>query len=172
MSNRYLVHMQNAAQRWFKLHNVGPSPHRRSGHAMASDGTRVFVLGGRLDGAQPDEVSLVHVFDTSMSFLSVVSSGQPPRLRTQRTSSTRNPSVTLSILMRRSPQALRARSNHSTRKRLHRRPTVLPVCKTLPSLYWAALPPRRLHLSRKTRSAKVQPSAMRSSRDLILLLKE
>ena len=73
---------------------------------MASDGTRVFVLGGHLDSAQPDEVSLVHVFDTSMYFLSVISSRQPPRLRTQRTSSTQNPSITLSILMRRSPQAL------------------------------------------------------------------
>jgi len=64
--NRYLVHMRNAAQRWFKLHNVGPSPHRRLHHAMASDGTRVFVLGGYLDRARPDEISLIHVFDTSM----------------------------------------------------------------------------------------------------------
>ena len=67
--------MRNAAQRWFKLHNVGPSPHRRSVHAMASDGTRVFVLGGYLEGAPSDENSLVHVFDTRMYFRSVVSSG-------------------------------------------------------------------------------------------------
>src|SRR6267154_2936027 len=127
----HLVHIQNAAQRWFNLHNVGPSPHRRSHHDMASDGTRVFILGGSLEGAQSYEKSIVHVFDTSMYFLSVVSSGQPLTLITQRTSSTRNPSVTLSILMRRPPQVLRHRSNHSTRKRLHRRPTVLPVCKTL-----------------------------------------
>ena len=99
MLNRYLVHMRNAARRWFKFHNVGPSPHRRSSHFMASDGTRVFVLGGCSEGARSDEISLIHVFDTSMYFRSLISSGQLPRLRTQRTSSTRNPSVTLSILM-------------------------------------------------------------------------
>src|SRR6267154_4759100 len=154
MLNRYLVHMRNAAQRWLKLHNVGLSPHRRSGHAMASDGTRIFVLGGYLQGTQSNDNSFVHVFDTSMSFRSVVSSGQPPTLRTQGTSCTRNPSVTLSILMRRPPnlrgshpQVLRPRSNHISRKRLHRRPTVLPVCKTLPSLYRAAMSPCRLLMS-------------------------
>jgi hypothetical protein len=98
-----LVHMRNAARRWFKFDNVGSSPHRRSAHAMASDGTRVFVLGGYSDGARPDEISFIHVFDTSMYFRSVISSGQPLRLRTQRTSSSRIPSVTLSILMRRPP---------------------------------------------------------------------
>jgi hypothetical protein len=34
--------------------------------AMASDGTRVFVLGGNSKGARVDEISLIHVFDTSM----------------------------------------------------------------------------------------------------------
>jgi hypothetical protein len=101
--NRYLVHMRNAAQRWFKFDNVGQSPHKRSVHAMASDGTRVFVLGGNLKGARADEISLIHGFDTSMYFRFVISFGQPPRLRTQRTSSTQIPSVTLSIPMRRPP---------------------------------------------------------------------
>jgi hypothetical protein len=121
MWNRYLFHMRNAAQRWFKCHNVGPSPHRRTYHAMASDGTRVFVLGGFSEDAQSDEISLIHVFDTSMYFRSAISSVQPPRLRTQRTSSTRNPSVMLSVLMRRPPnlqgshpQVPRPRNNHST----------------------------------------------------------
>ena len=41
---------------------------------MASDGTRVFVLGGSSNGARLDEMSLIHVFDTSMFFRSVVSS--------------------------------------------------------------------------------------------------
>jgi hypothetical protein len=36
---------------------------------MASDGTRVFVLGGYSGGARADEVSLIHVFDTSMYIL-------------------------------------------------------------------------------------------------------
>ena len=66
MLNCYLVHMQNAAQRWFKFHNEGLSPHRRANHAMASDGTRVFVLGGYSKRSRSDETSLIHVFDTSM----------------------------------------------------------------------------------------------------------
>ena len=156
MLNGYLVHMRNAAQQWFKFHNQGESPHRRSAHAMASDGTRVFVLGGYIQSARSDENSLIHVFDTGMYFRSVISSGQLPRLRTQSTSSTRNPSVMLSILMRRPPnfklrgshpQVPRPRSNHSTRYPLHRRPTLLPICKTLPPLYRAALPPCRLFTS-------------------------
>jgi hypothetical protein len=138
--------MRIAAQRWFKFHNEGRSPHRRSAHAMASDGTRVFVLGGYSKGARSDEISLIHVFDTSMYFRSVVSSEQPPKLKTQRISSTRIPNITLSILMRRPPNL---RGSHPqlprpTRNPLHRRPTVLPVCKTLPPLYRASLPPCRL----------------------------
>ena len=85
MLNRYLVHLRNAAQRWFKFHNVGPSPNRRVLHTMASDGTRVFVLGGTSSSTRSDEnslVSLIHVFDTSRYSLSVISSGHPPRLRT------------------------------------------------------------------------------------------
>jgi hypothetical protein len=46
--------------------NMGPSPSGRSGHAMASNGTRVFVLGGESSaGAQADETALIHVLDTS-----------------------------------------------------------------------------------------------------------
>ncbi|KAG1757769.1 hypothetical protein EDB19DRAFT_1891465 [Suillus lakei] len=33
-------------QRWYMFQNMGPAPSGRSGHAMASMGTRVFVLGG------------------------------------------------------------------------------------------------------------------------------
>jgi hypothetical protein len=32
---------------------------------MASDGTRVLVLGGYNEGARSDEISLIHGFDTS-----------------------------------------------------------------------------------------------------------
>jgi hypothetical protein len=103
MSNRYLVHMRNTAQRWFKFHNVGQSPQDRSGHAMASDGTRIFVVGGCSNGA--DDTSLIHVFDTSMycTFFFDNLSGRPFNLRIQSTSSTRNPSVTLPIPMRGHP---------------------------------------------------------------------
>jgi N-acetylneuraminic acid mutarotase len=50
--------------------NMGPSPTGRSGHAMASNGTRVFVLGGESSaGTQADETALLHVLDTSMCFI-------------------------------------------------------------------------------------------------------
>ena len=49
---------------------------------MASDGTRVFVLGGVSVGASADQIPFIHVFDTSMYFRFVTSSGQPPRLST------------------------------------------------------------------------------------------
>ena len=71
MLNRYVVHMQNAAQRWFKFDNAGPSPYRRAYHAMASDGKRVFVLGGSSPDAHGDEVSLIHLFYTSRFVLSI-----------------------------------------------------------------------------------------------------
>jgi N-acetylneuraminic acid mutarotase len=49
--------------------NMGPSPSGRSGHAMASNGARVFVLGGESSaGAQTEENALIHVLDTSMCF--------------------------------------------------------------------------------------------------------
>ena len=73
---------------------------------MASDGRRVFVLGGVLSpGAQADDAKLIHVLDTSMYFLFVISFGQPPSLETQITSITRNPTPTLSILVRRPPNS-------------------------------------------------------------------
>jgi hypothetical protein len=146
--------MRIAAQQWFKFHNEGPSPHRRSGHAMVSDGTRVFVLGGYSEGARVDEISHIHVFDTSMYVRFVNLSGQPFKFRTQSTSSTRDLRVALSILIRRPPnlrrshpQVPRPRSNLSIRNPLHRRPTVLSVCKMLSLLYRAALPVCRLLMS-------------------------
>src|ERR1700741_3963909 len=66
MLNRYLVYVQNAAQRWFKLHNVGPVPTKLTGHAMVSDGTRVFVLGE--DARSTSGHSFIHVFDISSYF--------------------------------------------------------------------------------------------------------
>ena len=66
MLNRNLGLIRDSAQRWFNCQNVGPSPHLRAFHSTASDGTRVFVLGGNSPNAREDEVSLIHVFDTSM----------------------------------------------------------------------------------------------------------
>ncbi|KII94183.1 hypothetical protein PLICRDRAFT_99563 [Plicaturopsis crispa FD-325 SS-3] len=52
-------------QRWFMFQNMGPSPSGRSGHAMASMGTRVFVLGGEsFTPTKGEDHSLVHVLDT------------------------------------------------------------------------------------------------------------
>lgn len=46
--------------------NMGPAPSVRSGHAMASFGTRVFVLGGESSApGQTDDPTIVHVLDTS-----------------------------------------------------------------------------------------------------------
>ncbi|KAI0280085.1 hypothetical protein BGY98DRAFT_1061034 [Russula aff. rugulosa BPL654] len=61
MDDLYALHL--STQRWFKFPNLGTSPCNREGHTMASDGTRVFVLGGDLSNPR-DEVSLIHVFDT------------------------------------------------------------------------------------------------------------
>ena len=137
MLNRYLVQMRNAAQRWFKFKNQGTSPCKRSGHAMASDGTRVFVLGGYSEGVRVDQISLIHVFNTSMYVRFLNLSGQPSKSRTQMTSTTRIriPSVArrLPNLRGNHPQFSQPRSNHwhSSRNLLYRRRTMLPVCKSL-----------------------------------------
>ena len=70
----YLVHMWDAARRWFKIPSVGRNPSGRSSHAMGSEGTRIFMLGGYSPSAQAAEISLIHIFDTSMSSCSVISS--------------------------------------------------------------------------------------------------
>ncbi|KAI0283596.1 hypothetical protein BGY98DRAFT_682331 [Russula aff. rugulosa BPL654] len=54
-----------STQRWTSFQDIGPSPSARSSHAMACDGTRVFVLGGKLSaGAQVDDAKPIHVLDT------------------------------------------------------------------------------------------------------------
>ena len=55
-------------QRWYMFQNMGPAPSVRSGHRMATVGTRVFVLGGVSSvPGQTDDSSIIHVLDTSMS---------------------------------------------------------------------------------------------------------
>ncbi|KAG5651610.1 hypothetical protein H0H81_008070 [Sphagnurus paluster] len=52
-------------QRWYMFQNMGPSPSGRSGHAMASVGTRVYVLGGEsFTPSKTDDPSIFHVLDT------------------------------------------------------------------------------------------------------------
>ena len=50
--------------------NMGPAPSVRSGHRMAAVGSRVFVLGGEASiTGQVDDPSIIHVLDTSLSFI-------------------------------------------------------------------------------------------------------
>ncbi|KIK70799.1 hypothetical protein GYMLUDRAFT_66014 [Collybiopsis luxurians FD-317 M1] len=52
-------------QRWYMFQNMGPAPSGRSGHAMASIGPRVFVLGGEsFTPSKPEDANFVHVLDT------------------------------------------------------------------------------------------------------------
>ncbi|RDB28537.1 Tip elongation aberrant protein 1 [Hypsizygus marmoreus] len=52
-------------QRWYMFQNMGPSPSGRSGHAMASVGARVYVLGGEsFSPSKTEDHTLVHVLDT------------------------------------------------------------------------------------------------------------
>ncbi|KAF8140428.1 hypothetical protein EV363DRAFT_1579771 [Boletus edulis] len=52
-------------QRWYMFQNMGPAPSARSGHAMASMGSRVFVLGGEsFTPTRGDDHGIIHVLDT------------------------------------------------------------------------------------------------------------
>ncbi|KAI0283606.1 hypothetical protein BGY98DRAFT_1183851 [Russula aff. rugulosa BPL654] len=53
-----------STQRWIAFQDIGPSPSGRSGHAMASDGICVFMLGGELSPCeQADETKPIHVLN-------------------------------------------------------------------------------------------------------------
>ncbi|KDR85383.1 hypothetical protein GALMADRAFT_1324087 [Galerina marginata CBS 339.88] len=52
-------------QRWYMFQNMGPSPSGRSGHAMASIGTKVFVLGGEsFSPSKSDDPNFTHTLET------------------------------------------------------------------------------------------------------------
>ncbi len=71
-----LVQTHYLAQRWTALQGMGPSPSARGHHVMASDGTRVFVLGGTFPAdTQAYEEEPVHVLNTSMYLFCVISFG-------------------------------------------------------------------------------------------------
>ena len=68
-----LVHIRHPAQRWSTTQNSGPRPGRGRDHAMASNGTHVFVLGGLSSvGAQADKTALIHVLHPSGYSLFVI----------------------------------------------------------------------------------------------------
>lgn len=59
-------------QRWYMFQNMGPSPSGRSGHAMASTGMKVHVLGGEsFSPSKGEDASTFHVLDTSPLILVV-----------------------------------------------------------------------------------------------------
>ncbi|KAF8499883.1 hypothetical protein F5888DRAFT_117731 [Russula emetica] len=116
-----LTALNLSTQRWTMFQDISPSPSGRSYHAMACDGTRVFVLGGKLS----HEAKLIHVLDTSMYFLFVIPFGQSSSLN-QSFSFTRNPTLLLSSIERRLsnlrrsyPRVTQSRINHNTRYCLH-----------------------------------------------------
>ncbi|BGP39376.1 hypothetical protein JCM10449v2_003314 [Rhodotorula kratochvilovae] len=52
--------------RWFMFQNMGPAPSGRSGHAMATYGSKVLVLGGEsYTSTKADDPSFIHVLDTT-----------------------------------------------------------------------------------------------------------
>ena len=96
-----LVHVQYSAQRWVAFQNIiGSGPCGRSGHAIASDGTRILLLGGKSSSdAKANDSGLIYVLDTSMYFF-VISLGRTPEFKAQKESRTRIPTSTLSILLK------------------------------------------------------------------------
>ncbi|TFK77279.1 hypothetical protein BDN72DRAFT_953734 [Pluteus cervinus] len=52
-------------QRWYMFQNMGPSPSGRSGHAMASMGSKVYVLGGEsFTPSKAEDSGYIHILDT------------------------------------------------------------------------------------------------------------
>ncbi|KAI6136483.1 hypothetical protein F5141DRAFT_1074919 [Pisolithus sp. B1] len=71
-------------QRWYMFQNMGPAPTARSGHAMASMGSRVFVLGGEsFTPTRDDDQGIVHVLDTTISQQPPTQSGGPVHSQSQ-----------------------------------------------------------------------------------------
>ncbi|KAG6854225.1 hypothetical protein C0991_009243 [Blastosporella zonata] len=52
-------------QRWYMFQNMGPAPSGRSGHAMASVNSKVYVLGGEsFTPVKGEDPTFVHILDT------------------------------------------------------------------------------------------------------------
>ncbi|KAG8721894.1 Negative regulator of mitotic exit [Ceratobasidium sp. 394] len=75
-------------QRWYAFQNMGPQPSGRSGHAMATAGGQMFVLGGESGDAasatgqgqqDKDDALLVHVLDTNLIKYPESKSDAPPK---------------------------------------------------------------------------------------------
>jgi hypothetical protein len=136
---------------------------------MASDGTRVFVLGG-ISSAIAQTDALIHVLDISTYFIFDMSFGQPSSLKTQSTSRTRILTPALSSLVRRPlshPRDPQPKSNHNTRRPLHRmlaRHTVPLLFQKLPRRNRVALPPRISRASETTAETPFRMTCHRTPR--------
>ncbi|KAG6821366.1 hypothetical protein H0H93_014163 [Arthromyces matolae] len=51
-------------QRWYMFQNMGPAPSGRSGHAMASVNSKVYVLGGESSQPSKEDPTFVNILDT------------------------------------------------------------------------------------------------------------
>ncbi|RXW22588.1 hypothetical protein EST38_g3263 [Candolleomyces aberdarensis] len=66
-------------QRWYMFQNMGPSPSGRSGHAMATLGTKVWVLGGEsFAPSKGEDPNSFHCLDTKHIRYPDPNRGPPP----------------------------------------------------------------------------------------------
>lgn len=56
-----LVGFRISDQRWFAFQSMGPAPRARSGHTMATIGSKIFVLGGEGWDSPLDDPRVVHI---------------------------------------------------------------------------------------------------------------
>jgi hypothetical protein len=53
-------------QRWYMFQNMGPTPAGRSGHAMASIGSMIYLVGGEsFAPTKGEDPNVIHVLNTS-----------------------------------------------------------------------------------------------------------
>ena len=153
-----LAHIWYSAQRWTTFQDIGSGPCGRSSHAMAADGTSIFLLGGKLSAdAKAENSKFIYVLDTSMYYhFFVISFGQTSGFKTQSKSRSRIPTPTLPTLERRPPNSRkshqrvpRPRGNHNSRHslcrtRMSRQKVVLLFSEKLPLENWTTPPLCRL----------------------------
>lgn len=61
---------EGVARRWFMFQHMGPTPSGRSGHAMATWNSKVFVLGGESYNGATYDPNFLNILDTCMWHLS------------------------------------------------------------------------------------------------------
>ncbi|OJA16234.1 hypothetical protein AZE42_00038 [Rhizopogon vesiculosus] len=102
-------------QRWYMFQNMGPAPSGRSGHAMASMGGRVFVLGGEsFTPTKGEDHGIIHVLDTKHIKYPDSSKGPPGNKSERKSSATPTPPSGQSISGSSLPNGTRAMSPTGT----------------------------------------------------------